>query len=395
MLFRAMRTIRPQVWLVIVAIILLVTMGAWLKIAQQISATALMYIVQPVGLLAIAVYAHFLVHGRRITARHSDEKTMRIVSLLAVWFLVYSLSGLVFTYVRNVLVASPTSIAVNTWAFVGSAIAVEYIRHKILSTAGRRSIRVLGIAATVVLALPFMSIGQIPDNLAGGQLVEMVFVDFAGALATSAILTYLAISAGLQAQLVYRVGLLAIVLLPPVIPKHDWYMIGMAAVVIPVAVYLVLEKFNHSEDYRRQTVRGHDPSKVVNSMYFLVMVAMVMFMTGVFTYKPLVIMSNSMVPVFGRGSVVVVQKTRAVDIRQGDIVQYESSGKMVTHRVLDIKRDGSQLEDLVFTTQGDNSPSIDKPVRQNQIVGVVRGAVPIVGYPTVWLQEIIKGRSSV
>lgn len=392
---KVFRTIRPQVWLVAFAIVLLVAAGVWLKTTQQITATTLIYLVQPVGLIAIAFLSRLMVYGRHKTTRHADEKTMRIISLLAVWFVVYSLSGLIFTYVSNVLVASPRSIAINIWSFGGSAVAVEYIRHRVLSSAGRRSIRSVGLVMTLVLALPFMDISQIPDNLASNQLVEMVFTDFVGSLATSAVLTYLAINAGLRAQLVYRIGLLAIVLLPPVIPKHDWYMIGMAAVVIPVAVYLVLEKFTRSEDYRRQTVRQHDSSKVVNGMFFVVMVVMVMFMTGVFTYKPLVIMSNSMVPVFSRGSVVVVQKINAVDIRQGDIVQYESSGKMVTHRVVDIKRYSSESDDLVFTTQGDNSPSKDKPVRQNQIVGVVRGSVPFVGYPTVWLQEIIKGRSSV
>ena len=130
-------------------------------------------------------------------------------------------------------------------------------------------------------------------------------------------------------------------------------------------------------------------------MFVLVMVAMVMFMTGVFAYKPMVIMSNSMVPVYGRGAMVVVQKVSAIDIREGDIVQYESAGKMVTHRVQQIKPDPAKPDELVFITKGDNSPSRDKPVSQSQIIGIVRSAIPYIGYPTVWLQEIIKGRQSI
>lgn len=45
-------------------------------------------------------------------------------------------------------------------------------------------------------------------------------------------------------------------------------------------------------------------------------------------------MSNSMAPLFNRGSMVVAQKINdPMDISVGDIIQYEADNKMITHRV--------------------------------------------------------------
>ena len=120
------------------------------------------------------------------------------------------------------------------------------------------------------------------------------------------------------------------------------------------------------------------------------MIALISFMTGAFSYRPQVIMSNSMKPVYERGAVVIVQKANPMDVQVGDIVQYEATGHSITHRVIaiDLTSDGSGKR--VFLMQGDNSPSPDMPVQADQIVGIVRAQVPYVGYPSVWLKEFAK-----
>ncbi|NCU39264.1 signal peptidase I, partial [Candidatus Saccharibacteria bacterium] len=127
-------------------------------------------------------------------------------------------------------------------------------------------------------------------------------------------------------------------------------------------------------------------------MLVTVMVGLVLFMTGAFRYKPLVILSDSMKPVFSRGSAVVVQKINdpSIDISEGDIVQYDALGRRVTHRVVAIDAASDGSGEKVFTTKGDNSPSNDPPVRGSQIKGIIRSTVPYIGYPSVWLHELTR-----
>lgn len=113
-------------------------------------------------------------------------------------------------------------------------------------------------------------------------------------------------------------------------------------------------------------------------------------MTGAFSYRLRVIMSNSMHPVFSRGSMVIVQNATAVDVHEGDIIQYEAHGRSVTHRVISIDTAADGSGRRIFITKGDNSPSVDMPVQEHQIAGIIRAQVPYVGYPTVWLNETVK-----
>lgn len=100
-----------------------------------------------------------------------------------------------------------------------------------------------------------------------------------------------------------------------------------------------------------------------------------------------------MVPVFSRGSVVIAEKIRdPMDVAVGDILQYEALGRTITHRVVGIDTSSDGSGQRIFTTKGDNSPSTDAPVTTKQVVGIVRAEVPYIGYPSVWLSELVKSK---
>lgn len=109
----------------------------------------------------------------------------------------------------------------------------------------------------------------------------------------------------------------------------------------------------------------------------------VMFMTGFFSYKPLAIMSDSMKPVYARGSIAIIQKANAMDVSVGDIVQYTMPGHMITHRVVRIDTTDDATGEKIFITKADSSRSEDRPVQANQIDGTVRATVPYIRYPNV------------
>ena len=114
-------------------------------------------------------------------------------------------------------------------------------------------------------------------------------------------------------------------------------------------------------------------------------------MTGVFAYKPTVIMSNSMQPVYGRGDMVIVrQKSPAMSIGIGDIIQYSYKDRLITHRVVELVDNGNDNV-VQYITRGDNSDSNDPwLVSEEQISGTIRARVPLVGWPTVYLYEMMQ-----
>lgn len=93
-----------------------------------------------------------------------------------------------------------------------------------------------------------------------------------------------------------------------------------------------------------------------------------------------VVLSDSMSPAIGAGSVVYVNDISADQIQTEDVITYRSNsaGSRVTHRVVDVvERDGQRQ----FRTKGDANEEPDPDlVAPSQVVGRVSFHVPLIGY---------------
>lgn len=349
-----------------------------------------MYGVQPAAALAIAVLSYIFARARRPVANRVDGRAFLVGSVFAVWFVLYFLAGLVMTYVHNSLFSGAKGIALNLWQFGVTAAAIECSRYNLMKLVGRRNMLWFGFVLSCVLAVQQVNFGQLQYAHGMAGFIQLVVASFVPSILASFTLTYLAITSGLAAQLIYRLGLVAVSVLLPILPKFDWYLQGISLMLLAVIIYVVLDRNTQADVQHPHHQRGS--SRVYDVLWVTGILTLVCFMIGIFNYRPYAIPTYSMVPTYGRGAMVVVQKIHnPMDVRVGDIVQYKTTNKLVTHRVvtIDAAADGSGTE--VFTVKGDNNSSPDAPVSQNQIVGIVRAHVPIVGYPTVWLMELSRG----
>lgn len=384
-------SVKPPAWWLLAAMTGFAVISVIARSTDLVNSKTFLYVIQPCTAIAIAGLALGLTSGLSDRVRHRAEKAFLVGSVVAIWFVIYFLSGLITTYIHNSLSAGPKSFVVNIWVFAVVAVAIEISRHSILLLVSRRNIVWFGVVVALVLGLQQLNFGllQQADGLDG--LIKVLISDFVPVILSSFLLTYLALTGGLPAMLVYRLGLVAMIILPPIIPKYDWYLQGVSLILLAVTVYITVDRTRPDLQQPSKSRRRHHQKRAYDIMLVALMCFMVLFMTGVFTYKPVVIVSNSMKPVFSRGSVVVVQKIRdPMDVKVGDIVQYKRKDRMITHRVvaIDAAADGSGKR--VFIIKGDNNPSQDPLVEQSQLVGIVRSQVPYIGYPTVWLQETAK-----
>lgn len=346
-----------------------------------------LYVVQPIIAALGAVIAYVLRHGQRDRIRHKSDKALVVASVVSVWFVAYFLSGFLVTFVHNAIAPSWQVVGMNILFFGLTATSIEYIRSVLMLLAGRRNVVWFGVLVSIVFAVQQIALMQLTDT-ALIEVVKFVITYVVPALVSSLLLTYLAIAAGFGSQLVYSLALVALTVVSPIIPKYDWYLTSMSSVLLSVAVYVLVDRSANQTDEVRARHWHRRPKLAFDAAFGIVMVVIVLLMSGVFPYKPVVIMSNSMLPVFSRGSVVIVQKVGdPMDIQIGDIIQYQTDSKVITHRVVAIDTAEDDTGDLVFTTKGDNNPSRDTPVGQEHVIGVVRSTMPYVGYPTVWLRE--------
>jgi len=387
-MFARFRRIRPIGWWLVGGVAAAVMLPMTLEITGLVSSSFSAYILTPALSVLLAVAARIALGGQRDRMRHKSERALIIGSVIAIWFVAYFLSGLVVTYSHNAVASSWIAIGLNMLAFGTAAVAIEYVRHGVMLIAGRRNVLWFGVLVSIVFACTQIALVQIMSIHSTVDFVKFGVSVLIPAVSSSLLLTYLAFNAGLAPQLTYRLALVAILYIPPIIPKYDWYLIGIAWLIMTVAVYIAIDRTR--KDLAINGRHYKHARRAYDVMFLGFVTTLALFMVGAFTYQPQVIMSNSMHPVFSRGSMVIVKKVDPMDVKVGDIVQYKAPGHTTTHRVIkiDFAEDGSGKR--VYTTQGDNSPSPDPLVQGKQIVGVIRAQIPYVGYPTVWLNEVVK-----
>jgi signal peptidase I len=89
--------------------------------------------------------------------------------------------------------------------------------------------------------------------------------------------------------------------------------------------------------------------------------------------------SNSMVPAFARGDILLLSGVPASNLKVGDIIVYSPEGQAVpiVHRIITKNPDGS------FQTKGDANAgqlTFEKHIAGEQIHGMVVGILPYVGW---------------
>lgn len=361
------------------------------RTTQLVPPGVFLYVIQPIGALLIGVAAWYLIRGAGDRIRRRGEKAYAVGSVIAVWFVVYFLSGLGFTYMQNTLFTTPAGILLNVFGYGVVAISMEYTRYALMRLAGRRNILWFGAIVVVVFSLQQLNLAGFSAGYTVEQLLKFLVSDIVPILATNLLLTYLAVSAGLSAMLTYRLATLAVTLLLPLLPRFDWYMIGVSTVLLTLAVYLVVDRMQQGRrpEYRRYQ---RHVQKASNAIFIILFTSLTLFVAGIFEYKPVVIVSDSMRPVYSRGAVVVVRKgVDPIDIRVGDIIQYrhKQNSEMITHRVVEIQQTADMSGERVFITKGDNNQSVDTPVSPSQLNGVVKAQIPFIGYPTIWLRMLV------
>lgn len=130
--------------------------------------------------------------------------------------------------------------------------------------------------------------------------------------------------------------------------------------------------------------RTSGASLVVLGALALLLAAMVAMMLGGFRF--LIVRSGSMEPAIGTGDVVVVKAVRPGEVAVGQVVTFRDATRadhLVTHRVVSVERADGRYD---FVTRGDANTAEERwSVSAEGSIGVVRAAIPMVGYPLNWL----------
>lgn len=126
---------------------------------------------------------------------------------------------------------------------------------------------------------------------------------------------------------------------------------------------------------------------ITSGILVVVMVLCALFLMGsrLFGFQCYTVISGSMEPTYSVGDLIYVKEVDVDSIKVGDPITFVLNENLVvaTHRVVEI-----DAENQHFYTKGDANSVIDSaPVHFNNVIGVPKFSVPMLGYVSDFVQH--------
>lgn len=127
------------------------------------------------------------------------------------------------------------------------------------------------------------------------------------------------------------------------------------------------------------------PVIVVNTILIVKTYISPEHLPGVFGYKPVIVLSGSMSPVFEPEALIFVKETPPEQLAKGDIICFLQEGTAITHRIDEVISEAGQTS---FVTKGDANNTADRlAVSPSQVEGVFVGKIDGLGGFAMFMQS--------
>ncbi len=343
--------------------------------------------INPTFWAGIIIYLIWNIKKNYIRFNNNKQYYINMMIISCIYATFYFYTGFIFGFSKSPYNHSIIPILKNIIIQILPIIGIEITRSVFLNR--NRDNKLLQIFLTILLILLEINyhilISLYPNK---EHFFQYICSNILPLIAGSCLYTYLTLKGTFILPLMFRLVSELVILLLPILPNLDWFGIGSMGILTPILIYLLFKfKFTKiKKDIKSKQKNLYE--KIIYVITLTICISLVCFMLGLFKYEPITILSNSMMPQFSRGDVVIFKKINDTELKKipiNSIIIYTIGEKNIAHRVVDkIENDGTVL----YQTKGDknNTPDGDL-VAINQIKGVYVFNIKYIGYPSVWLYE--------
>ncbi len=334
-----------------------------------------------VAMGVLAVSGICAIKKRSTPALESGQVTWLLPLIGAVAVMILYITGLKFGFTR---VTVKVSVLWQTvLPYCAAILCGEILRH-ILTAQKNKCATILSFVALVLADCAMLKSG----NVFSGHRSLMSFLGTVLFPAISANLLYHYISARytMWANVLYRVLISLYSVLLPVTSAMPVAMLSFGKIILPLAALLFLrtlyEKRKFAVSRKVLSLRT-----AVTGVIVVVMALTMMLISCRFQYGMLVIATESMTGTINKGDAIVYEAYDGQAVEVDQIAVFEKDGVTYVHRIVDIENINGEIR---YYTKGDANPKNDTGYVTNEnIVGLTDLTIKYIGFPTLWMRELL------
>lgn len=349
------------------------------------------YLIQPLAWLLLGGVAALLTWGGWSTWPRPTRLLFIFASLLGlIQTAAFLLAGLIFGLGYSPYAHRFPAVLGNLWYLAAGLFGLEAARATFVRRLGQRNLLLAVALGALIPTLFLVPLGRWATLDTPPEIIAFLGAHFVPGLAEGLVAALLVWLGGPLPAILYRALPLLFEWLSPVLPNLTWLVHAFIGTLVPLIGFFYLQGFlPTAADSDTPAEAPTSRSVSLSSWWWVLIVALTAFWfnTGFFGVRPFVVSGYSMKPTLVAGDLVIIQPVTPEAVRTGDIIQFRLPGGSVVHRVVEIRRENGRL---TFITQGDNNNVRDDPVTPEQVQGRVVLVIPKVGWPTLWLKQVVQ-----
>ena len=343
-----------------------------------------------VAMLALSYY----MLGFEKSKKTDKKEIIRSVAIYsaAFLFLLYGL-GIFIGYVHSPYSRNFWGMLKNILPITILIFSTELLRYNILKKSGNtKKMRFITVIFTTLIDMSIVARLYNIHTFEGFEEMLMVIVIPMGS--KNIMLSRFSGSYGYEPGVIYSLimGLYEYIL--PIQPDLNIYLRSVLTFLIPVGMEVIIN--NRFEKKEKVDIRDENSlqNKILTAVSSIIMVIIIMLNSNAFRFATSAVGSGSMEPTIRVGDAILIDKfyqDHLDKLKVGDILVFRIEDSVYTHRIVDIDIHGQTYQ---ISTKGDKKGNVqdDWLVTNKDVVGVVKGRIPLIGYPTVWLNQLMRGR---
>ena len=336
-------------------------------------------------LIPLTVAVRMMIRKRSSHSISKKEALLLSIIIGVLYVAAIEMTGLIFGFYRNPYFVSPKLIFTTLLPLTVIIITTELLRSTWLE---QKNTFATVIAFATCLLAEILAFSNLAGITTFNRFMDLVGMTLFPAISANVFYHYSAKRFGMLPNIAFRLITTLYVYFTRSVTAMSDALLACAKIFIPfIMLFLFSALFSKKKKnaVRKESKLGF----VATALSVAVVISVAMLISCQFRFGAMVIATGSMTGEINKGDMIIYERYDGQTIKEGQVIVFTDGQSKIIHRVVMIERIGSETR---YYTKGDANEDMDSGYRiASDIVGLTDTKVAYIGYPTLWLRELLEG----
>lgn len=325
-----------------------------------------------------------LVRKRGSLSINKREVLLLSAIISVIYVVLLQITGIFFGFYKNPYFVNTERLVQTILPLASIIICSEIIRFVFLA---QKNKAVSGISYLICVLTEVLMVSNVAEITSLNRFMDLVGLTFFPAITANIYYHYSSKRFGMFPNITFRlITTLYVYFMKSVTAMSD-ALLSCVKMIFPILLLAFISAL-YEKRKKNALQRGRKASLVGVILAAAVIASVAMLISCQFRFGAIVIATESMTGEINKGDMIIYERYDDQVIKEGQIIVFLQNQSKIVHRVAKIESIGGETR---YYTKGDANESLDSGyITDKDIVGLTDMKVAYIGYPTLWLRELLE-----